>query len=413
MTAVGQRDMSVQEVMHQLLSMKLVSSSFQVLSTSLDGSRRVTVQSNLLHTEKSLFDLYAKRDTYECDFLGISNLNFIKFASSFCKGKLGIARRKTDIVVKTHPNYSPNPKGPSYGLFCKYQLLKYKPWLHSFDSTRDDQDNSDVVYIEKWHEFLASSKAKMLVPNCSLQLDSVSQYVQQDADSPDICESDTGERDEWMYLAELNFNTTSNNNHPGLPKEYWQIDRSNYTPQEIGDMPHWINTQKKVFSKKVDSHANMIDLNSLNQAQKMAYDIAEQHVLFGKEQVFMIITGLVGSGKSYLIDAIRFLLKDTCKVCAFSVLRLLMTILHSLLQLPIKGRRNFPLQSSALSKLQKDLNSVKYLIIDEFSVIGQKMFAWINRLRKQATGLILCGNKLPNCLLSLTKFCTTINQRMI
>ena len=111
--------------------------------------------------------LICQRDTYECDFPGISNLNFIQFASSFCKGKLGIARRKTDVVVKTHPNYSSNPKGPSYDLFCKYQLLKYKPWLHSFDSAWDDQDNSDVVYVEKWHEFLAPSKAKMLVPNCS------------------------------------------------------------------------------------------------------------------------------------------------------------------------------------------------------------------------------------------------------
>ena len=70
--------------------------------------------------------------------------------------------------------------------------------------------------------------------------------------------------------------------------------------------------------------------------------------------------------------------------------------------MPIKGRRNFPLQSSALSKLQNDLNSVKYLIIDEFSVIGQKMLAWINRRCKHATGLetlpfggisvILCGD---------------------
>jgi len=130
-------------------------------------------------------------------------------------------------VVRTHPNYSSNPKGPSYGLFCKYQLLKYEPWLHSFDSAWDHQDNSDLVYIEKCHEFLASSKAKVLVPNCSLQLDLVSQYVQQDIDSLDICENDTGERDKWMYLAELNLNDTSNNNHPGLPKEYWQIDRSN------------------------------------------------------------------------------------------------------------------------------------------------------------------------------------------
>jgi len=110
-------------------------------------------------------------------------------------------------------------------------------------------------------------------------------------------------------------------------------------------MPHWINTQERVFSKKIDGNANMIDLNSLNPTQKMAYDIVEQHVLFGKEQLFMIITGLAGSGKSYLIDAIRFLLKDSCKVCAFfgvAAFNVGGTTFHSLLQLPIKGRRNFP-----------------------------------------------------------------------
>lgn len=44
------------------------------------------------------------------------------------------------------------------------------------------------------------------------------------------------------------------------------------------------------------------------------------------------------------------------------------------LQLPIRGRKNGPLKSSALARLQGDLKGVKYVIIDEFSVIGQKMF---------------------------------------
>jgi len=60
--------------------------------------------------------------------------------------------------------------------------------------------------------------------------------------------------------------------------------------------------------------------------------------------------------------------------------------LHSLLQLPIRGKKNGPLKSSALAKLQADLKGVKYLIIDEFSVIGQNMFGWINRRCKEATG---------------------------
>lgn len=43
--------------------------------------------------------------------------------------------------------------------------------------------------------------------------------------------------------------------------------------------------------------------------------------------------------------------------------------------------------ASALAKLQENLSGVKYLIIDEFSIIGQKTFAWINKRCKEATGL--------------------------
>ena len=60
--------------------------------------------------------------------------------------------------------------------------------------------------------------------------------------------------------------------------------------------------------------------------------------------------------------------------------------LHSLLQLPIKGKRNGALKSVALAKLQNDFQKIEYLIIDEFSVTGQKMVAWINRRCKEASG---------------------------
>ena len=36
--------------------------------------------------------------------------------------------------------------------------------------------------------------------------------------------------------------------------------------------------------------------------------------------------------------------------------------------------------------MQYDLKDVKYLIIDDFTVIGQKMFGWINKRCKEATG---------------------------
>ena len=67
MRAVGQRDMGVQEVMHQILSIKL-------LTSSLNGSHNIKVQDGQLQTEPSILDLYVKSSQFENDFLVYQNL---------------------------------------------------------------------------------------------------------------------------------------------------------------------------------------------------------------------------------------------------------------------------------------------------------------------------------------------------
>lgn len=350
------------------------------------------VKGNSLDTEPSLVDLYAKRNLCESDFPGISDLNFVQFASSFCKGKTGITKRNASVVIKTYPNYSSNPKGPSYGLFCKYQLLKYKPWLYSLNNAWENQEDCDSVYIETWGTFLNTPQAKKLVPDWSVQLDAMSEYMNDEHISDEECQNESGEREEWMYLAELKSKTDLNydQNNLELPESYWENDRLKYTSQQVGDMAHWINTQKKSYTQETKSNESSVDINSLNNVQWTAYDIVKQHFLNEDEnQLFMIIMGLAGSGKSYVIDALKCLLKETYRVCAFfgiAAYNIGGNTLHTLLQLPIRGKRNGPLKSSALSRLQDNLNGVRYLIIDEFSVVGQNMFAWINRRCKEATG---------------------------
>ena len=94
MRAIGQRDMGIQEVMHQILSIKLLSSSFQVVTASLNGSRNIKVQNGQLQTEPSILDFYAKRAQFENEFPGISKLNFVQFASTFSKAKLRIKKQR-------------------------------------------------------------------------------------------------------------------------------------------------------------------------------------------------------------------------------------------------------------------------------------------------------------------------------
>ena len=62
MESLEQRDFSAQEVMHHLLSSKLVSSSFTVLPISLDGSRKVKNSNS--KDVATLLDVYGKRAMY-------------------------------------------------------------------------------------------------------------------------------------------------------------------------------------------------------------------------------------------------------------------------------------------------------------------------------------------------------------
>ena len=217
-------------------SIKLVSSTFQVITASLDGSRRVSLsENNTLETENSLLDLYAKRKMFESDHPGISNYNFVQFASNYFKTKLAIAKRSTPVVLKTFPNYSSNPNNPNYGLFCRYQLLRYRPWYNSVNDAWSNEEPSDAVYINQWDSFLRTADAKLFVPNWSHQINLISEYANQLIENDDFVEANTNQREEWMILADLKLKDdnkikSSMNCSADFYEQHCYFQRVNFTP---------------------------------------------------------------------------------------------------------------------------------------------------------------------------------------
>ena len=75
--SAGERDCSAQEIMHHNLSLKLVSSSFQVINVSLEGSRKLSIKNDSVETEPSVLHTYGNRSTcigcngeiLECNFM--------------------------------------------------------------------------------------------------------------------------------------------------------------------------------------------------------------------------------------------------------------------------------------------------------------------------------------------------------
>jgi ATP-dependent DNA helicase PIF1 len=120
--------------------------------------------------------------------------------------------------------------------------------------------------------------------------------------------------------------------------------------------------------------------------QQLAYNIVKTHFedeSLEKEPLCLIIIGEAGTGKSYLINAIRNLLQSKCAVTATTgkaSFNIRGVTIHSLLKLPIGTRGNKDVTGQSLCRLQESLNSIDYIIVDEYSIFG-----WIDKRCKQAT----------------------------
>ncbi len=126
--------------------------------------------------------------------------------------------------------------------------------------------------------------------------------------------------------------------------------------------------------------------------QQLAYNIVKEHfedTSVDKDPLCLIIVGVAGTGKSYLINSLRNLLQNKCAVTGTTgkaSYNIKGVTIHSLLKLPVGSRGNKDLTGQSLCRLQESLNTKQYILIDEYSMLGQTCFGWIDKRCKQATG---------------------------
>ena len=131
-----------------------------------------------------------------------------------------------------------------------------------------------------------------------------------------------------------------------------------------------------------------IDINTLNPKQRKFYDIVLNHrnsKSRKKKQLLMILLGTAGTGKSYVIKALKDALGDELEITAptgMAAFNVNGVTIHSLLGLPIQGVNSTSLSVGKKKSYQKKLTKMKYLIIDEFSMIGLKTLYNINNRLK-------------------------------
>ena len=380
--------------MHHLLSLKLHSSSFTVIPVSLNGSRRVQISADerQLCCSNSLLDVYANHAQYDSPGINTAKLNFVQFATQFKVVDKKLTKLPDNVVPRIFPTYSSNPKGPNFAQYCKYQLLRYKPWKISQDNAWDNEEPSDQNIINKWQQFLQTPYAKTNVPDWFDKLQSVIQNQEEPENKLVDAQSENTQsenaREEWIIISDLYAPFDDHSQINSESAHDWHSNRSNYSEQQIGEMPTWIKNMKESIYQALPENCQNVNLATLSEMP-----------------LALIIIGEGGTGKSYLINAIHTLLRAKCAVTATTgkaAFNINGVTVHSLLKLPVGSRGNKDLAGQSLIRLQESLSGIDYIIIDEYSMLGQTMFGWVDRRCKQASGchdkllgnksVILCGD---------------------
>jgi hypothetical protein len=241
-------------------------------------------------------------------------MNFVQFATTYKVVNNELTKLPENVVPRIFPTYSPNPKGPNFGLYCRYQLLRYKPWSTTPNNAWGDEEPTDEILINHWQDFLQTPCAQTHVPDWFDKLQSVIQSQQEPEDEP--CEEQGNTLEEWMILADLNTPFGNSEQIPQLTHD-WHQDRPLYSEQQIHEMPTWIKNKKDDYVN--NEQYEVADISSFSEMQRLAYNIVNTHfnsISSNREPLRLIIVGVAGTGKSYLINALRNLLQGKCAVTA-------------------------------------------------------------------------------------------------
>ena len=205
---------------------------------------------------------------------------------------------------------------------------------------------------------------------------------QSDDDQSDDDHYEEEQVDDWMLLCRINqqFQDAGNQMSDNEAVDWFEEVRA--VPTDLlKESPGWIYSQKKEAEElghqfQEDEQQLVIDPETLNEKQRLAYEIITSEIRDNPEPVHMIVCGTAGTGKTYLISAVKQVLGTQCVVTAttgIAAFSIKGETLHSAAQLPIREYRE--LQGDSLQRLQLRLEGKSFLIVDEMSMIGHKMLS--------------------------------------
>jgi hypothetical protein len=214
-----------------------------------------------------------------------------------------------------------------------------------------------------------------------------------------VCDGERLPDEEWQNAARLGYNEDELASADGMVLGARNIDLNHDWIADLDQLGgfdqlihngaiEWIQDHRSSGSRPND--LLYIDPALLNRDQQHVFDlIMEHHHNQDPEPIRLIVSGTAGSGKSFLLNCLRYQLSrergasEYCPVAAYTGVAAFNVnglTLHSLFRLGLRGV-DPELEPQQVERLQERLQHLRYLFIDEKSMIGANTLSRIhNRL---------------------------------
>lgn len=386
-----------------------------------DAPEDVAAPEDVLSVSK--LERYEKRPEGEMD--GVSLLECMRRWDYKPKEKVWKRRpRAKPRIVRVFPRYSSDPEDDSFEDWCRAKLQLHHPYRGSPANLQKDEDGEDIgfvrAYLERCLDASCEHPADPL-PRLHEENDEESEDEDEDEDLEE--ETRRGYRAAWQRMAEM-----GPLQRPVRPRRYlgmrdldvaheWKAREEDVTEATLKLITTYINEQKKQAGGD-DRELDPVDIAMLCGEQKRLFTkiVAHQDAwLRGHDPppLRVHIDGTAGTGKSFTITAISTAIKATAHqsrrqpapadvdngdeafelalddgrigllrfapsgIAAFNIKG---ETLHSGVSLPVtKSREYVELTPAKRLKLQERFKDVRYIILDEKSMIGQRTFGYFDR----------------------------------
>ena len=426
--SVGGRDWSAQEVAHVNMGYDTVIASHDFLEYSVNEQGKLHSELDWSAADSDFADTKNKFDEYlehmeahnltggmqmrlnqvgvtggqlpqaPVDRNEIAECSFSEFWRnySFISGGRGnghqIVRRSkpTIVVIKPHlPRFfakSGHEKRPDY---CRMMLRKYKPF-------QSKEDYNNYIYVQHRGDCEAAYE----------------EFATLDPTAPDVCRDDfrdiiffdegTEVVQEGQALIHPDFAAyrvgalfeQATDQIKEQKYDWITHTAERYNQQQVTDAGKW--QQLAAMQPRSYDPPSGVDISHLNDGQRRVYDVVVEHAQRWAQQVtqplHVMVCGTAGSGKTFLIRAIKQQLGGSCLVLAptgVAADNIGGRTYQSVLPVPRKDIDRADIMPKGKKRIQKmvdDVAGVSHIIIDEMSMVGRRSLGQVDALLQKATG---------------------------